>query len=129
MLKTALLLVSALGIGTASYADSTSVRYGQGSCSYNTDQDTGKSLEFYGDTTDTDDLTIGFRYVIEFQKPKPAVDPCHAINRISARAMQVDLETAELELEMLRLRVEAAKRAVTVTEDKPREIQDLGTEW
>ena len=106
---TALALAFVLGTGTSSMADNLSVRYGQGSCSYSTDTANGKSLEFYGDFNDDQEAQVGFRYVIEFQKPKPVNNGCNDIQRIATQRMQLDLETQRLELEMLRTEIAQAK--------------------
>jgi hypothetical protein len=111
----ALALVFALGTGTSSFADNLSVRYGQGACSYVTDTSTGRSMEFYGDVDSrTEAAQIGFRYVIEFQKPV-INNNCHDIERITTQRMQLDLEQQRLELELLRAQIENERNASNVT--------------
>ena len=108
MATSCLVAVCAFASGTAS-ADSFSTRYGQSTCQVVVENDDGRHAEFYGEVdTDTNEGTIGFRYVIEFQKPTSTVDRCGTAHRLATKQMQLDLEKKELELELLRLRVEEA---------------------
>jgi hypothetical protein len=106
---TALALAFVLGTGTSSMADNLSVRYGQSSCSYAEDTDNGKSLELYGDFNDDQEVQVGFKYVINFQKPKSRNAGCYDMQRLATQRMQLDLETQRLELEMLRTEIAQAK--------------------
>ena len=120
------LIPLALIIGTAASAnESLQLRYGQGSCSTAYDLDTGRSVKFYGEVdSDTNEASIGFEYVIEFQKPRSTVDPCRDARRAAARSMELDIELKRLELELLRLRVER--------ESQPRETDSeagLTSDW
>ena len=121
-------LAFVLGTGIAS-ADGTSIRYGQGSCNYNSEinNDTGRSIEFYGEAdTYNDSATVGFKYVIEFQKEVTRVDPCVGMQRIATQSMQLDLEVQRLELELLRNRIAREENeAKQLTNETPR----LESEW
>ena len=118
---TALVALAALPLA----ADNLSLRYGQGACTQTVDNDTGRSMEFYGEVDEfTDESNIGFRYVIEFQKPVPSNNPCKDMQRIATQRMQLDLERARLELELLRARV-AAEKAAAEAEPNPR----LDDDW
>ena len=124
-----LALASVLGIGTSSFADTSSVRYGQGACNYSTDKNTstGRSFEFYGEVdTAKDDATVGFRYVIEFQKPVTRVDPCVGMQRIATQRMQLDLEKQRLELELLRAKV---AREQQEAKEAPVDASRLDDDW
>mgnify|MGYP001358413017 CR=1 FL=1 len=89
-------------------ADTFTTRYGQAQCSETIENDDGRSFEFYGEVdTDTDEATIGFRYEIEFQKPNMRSNRCDGMNSLALRRMILDLERQELELQILRNRVEA----------------------
>ena len=106
--------------GTAS-ADSFNTSYGQSTCQTNIDNSDGRSLEFYGEVdTKTDDATIGFKYVIEFQKP-PVYNTCRDAQRLAERRMRLDIEKQELELQLLRARVN------TESEETPTE--PLSSNW
>lgn len=88
--------------GTAS-ADQFSSRYGQSTCTETTDNKNGKSLELYGTVDSTvDESTIGFKYVIEFQKKGTRINRCDSMHSLSLQSMRLDLERKELELEALR---------------------------
>lgn len=115
---TVLALAFVLGTGTSSMADNLSVRYGQGSCSQSTDNANGKSLEFYGDLNGKQEVQVGFKYVIEFQKPKPMNNGCNDIQRIASQRMQLDLETQRLELELLRVEIAQAKAELLAPKDE-----------
>ena len=93
-------------------ADNFSTRYGQATCSETIDNDTGRSLEFYGEINENEEPEIGFRYVIEFQKPLK-INKCDEINRLAIQRMKLDLERQRIELELLRERQEAASSAAT----------------
>lgn len=94
--------------GTAK-ADSFSTRYGQSTCQVVVDNSDGRRVEFFGEVdTDTENATIGFKYVIEFQKNYNPVNRCAVSHRLATQQMQLDLEKKELELELLRLRAEEA---------------------
>jgi hypothetical protein len=109
------LLLALVFISTRSYADNLSVRYGQGSCNYVSDTSTGKSLEFYGDIDDlTNAASIGFKYIIEFQKPT-SYNPCQDIHSITTQRMQLDLEEQRLDLELFKARLEREAQEPTET--------------
>ena len=115
-------------IGAPLFADSSSIRYGQGACNYsiNDSTDTGRSFEFYGEAnTARDDTAVGFRYVIEFQKPVVRADPCQGMQRLATQRMQLDLEEQRLELELLRARVAREQEEAERSDDNPR----LDSEW
>jgi hypothetical protein len=103
-----LVVVSVFVCGTAN-ADSLSARYGDATCTETIDNGDGRSLEFYGEVDSlTDQATVGFKYVIEFQKQHNYYDRCAHTNRLAVRQMQLDIEKSELELELLRRRAEEA---------------------
>lgn len=123
MTMKALIAFTGISIGSIASADNLSVRYGQGSCTYSTNTDTGRSMEFYGDVdTGTNEATIGFRYVIEFQKPT-SQNNCSSIQSIATQRMQLDLEEQRLELELLRARLAAAEN------DEPTTTTRLDSDW
>ena len=108
MATSSLAAVCAFASGTAK-ADSFSTRDGQSTCQVVVDNSDGRRVEFFGEVdTDTDNATIGFRYVIEFQKNYDLVDRCAVSHRLATQHMQLDLEKKELELGLLRLRAEEA---------------------
>ena len=97
-------LVFVLGTGIAK-ADGLTAKYGQGTCQEHFDNNTGESVEFYGEIdNETDTGTIGFRYVIEFQKPKPVTTSCDRMLTLTERRMALEIEKQELELKLLRQR-------------------------
>jgi len=97
-------LAFVLGTGIAK-ADGLTAKYGQGTCQEHFDNDTGESIEFYGEIDDeTDTGTIGFRYVIEFQKPKPVHSRCGRMLTLTEKRMALEIEKQELELKLLRER-------------------------
>ncbi len=111
VIKTQLLssyVVAFVFVSGIASADSLSTRYGQATCSETIDNNTGESLEFYGEIVDNNP-TIGFKYVIEFQKPL-RIGKCDDLNRLTIKRMQLDLERQRLELQMLRERREAEQR-------------------
>lgn len=123
MTMKALIAFVGISIGSIASADNLSVRYGQGSCAYSTNNDNGRSVEFYGDVdTGTNDARVGFRYVIEFQKPK-SQNNCSSIQRIATQRMQLDLEEQRLELELLRARIAAAEN------EEPAVNKRLDSDW
>ena len=69
-------------------------------------------MEFYGEINENEEPEIGFRYVIEFQKPLK-INKCDEINRLAIQRMKLDLERQRIELELLRERQEAASSAAT----------------
>lgn len=89
-------------------ADTFSTRYGQTTCSETVENDTGRSLEFYGEMEDDDEYSLGFSYTIEFQKPT-RMGRCDDINRLAIQRMQLDLQRQQIELELLRERRDAAR--------------------
>ena len=98
--------------GTAS-ADQFSSRYGQSTCTETTDNKDGRSLEFYGEVDPkTDEATIGFKYVVEFQKKGTRINRCDSMHSLSLQRMRLDLERQKLELEALR-KSQAADKTVT----------------
>ena len=98
--------------GTAE-ADQFSSRYGQSTCTETTDNKNGKSIEFYGEAASkTDDATIGFKYVIEFQKKNTRINRCDSMHSLSLQRMRLDLERQELELKALR-ESQAARKTET----------------
>jgi hypothetical protein len=98
--------------GTAS-ADQFSSKYGQSTCNETTDNKNGQSLEFYGEVAPkTDDATIGFKYVIEFQKKNMRINRCESMHSLTLQRMRLDLERQKLELEALR-KSQAADKLVT----------------
>ena len=123
MTMKAWLASAGISIGSIASADNLSVRYGQGSCTYSTNTDTGRSMEFYGEVdTDTDDATIGFKYVIEFQKPT-SQNNCSSIQSVATQMMLLDLEEQRLELELLRARIAAAD------DEEPNTASRLDSDW
>lgn len=100
---------SASGIANA---DSFTSKYGQSTCQTTVDNSDGRSLEFYGEVdTDTDNATIGFKYVIEFQKKYNPVDRCAVSHRLATQQMRLDLEKKELELMLLKRQLEQTGRS------------------
>ena len=99
--------------GTAS-ADQFSSRYGQSTCTETTDNKNGKSLEFYGEMdTNTDEATVGFKYVIEFQKRNTRINRCDSMHSLALQRMRLDLERQRLELKALRKSQEANEAVTT----------------
>ena len=99
-------------------ADSFTTRYGQSTCTDMIDTSDGRSVEFYGEVdTHSDEAVIGFKYVIEFQKKRAVRERCADANRMAIKHMMMDLERKELELELLRLRVEEAEKPPSARTD------------
>ena len=120
-------LASTITISTSSYADNTSIRYGSGSCNYTNGTDTGKSLELYSDVDSLSNAaTVGFRYVIEFQKPQ-AHNSCREMQRIITQRMLLDLEEQQLELELFKARV--AQQKLDIKEGAVTTSKRLDDEW
>lgn len=104
-------LVFVLGTGIAK-ADGLTAKYGQGTCQESFDNDTGESVEFYGEIDETTNTgTIGFRYVIEFQKPKPVHSRCGRMLTLTEKRMALEIEKQELELKLLRERAKQNERS------------------
>ena len=104
MLVSSFAAVFACVSGTAS-ADQFSSRYGQSTCTETTDNKNGKSLELYGTVDSTaDESTIGFKYVIEFQKKNTRINRCDSMHSLSMQRMRLDLERQRLELEIMKER-------------------------
>lgn len=103
--------------GTAS-ADQFSSRYGQSTCTETTDNKNGRSLEFYGEVdSKTDEATVGFKYVIEFQKKSTRINRCDSMHSLSMQRMRLDLERQELELKAMKERHEVPVTPGTRYED------------
>ena len=82
------------------------------------DTSDGRSVEFYGEVdTHSDEAVIGFKYVIKFQKKRAVRERCADANRMAIKHMMMDLERKELELELLRLRVEEAEKPPSARTD------------
>lgn len=104
--STLFILAFVFGTGTAN-ADSFTSSYGQATCQTNQDTHNGRTLEFYGEVNEsTDNATVGFKYIIEFQKPIPR-DTCRNVQYLAERRMRLDIQKQELELELLRRKVYA----------------------
>jgi len=105
--------------GTAK-ADSFTTRYGQATCQHTVDNSNGKRLEFFSEVdTETDDVVVGFKYVIEFQKRRPSYNRCDEAQRLAVRQIELDIQKKELELELLRRRsAEANESQGSRSEDK-----------
>ena len=102
-----LALASAFAFNTTEVvADSVKYNYGQLGCSYTVDNDTGRSIEMYGETdTLTDNTTFGFKYVIEFQKPNNS-DPCANIRYNIELQSDLDYKRKKVELRETIIRLE-----------------------
>lgn len=102
-----LTLVFALGTGTAN-ADSFTTRYGSSTCTTQYDNDDGRSIEFYGEIDEySDDVTLGFRFTMDFQKPsRDFGSNCERMGRLAEQQMMLDIQQRQLELQLLQQRVQ-----------------------
>jgi hypothetical protein len=111
----AVVFASVCGIAKA---DSFSTRYGQNTCTETVDNKDGRSLELYGEVhEETGDATVGFKYVIEFQKPNTRINRCDSMNSLAMQRMRLDLERQKLELEIMRERHETSETVGTRREE------------